>query len=365
MWVKIFIAVALTALVGIIYLVSRFHRFRCLEQLGQKHKLLSWVIAALLAAGILSTAFLFNRYTMPVLIIYFMVIWIFCDLTAWIIRKIRKKERTRNYAGGAALLLTFAVLGAGWYFAHHIYRTAYSVRSDKLAPDAHLRAVMLADTHLGLTLNGEKFTALCSRIQQENPDLVLICGDFVDDESEKADMLAACEALGKLSTEYGVFYVYGNHDRGYFHYRDFTDDELAAELTENGVKILYDETAEIADEYYICGRRDCYDSDRKTAQELTEPLDQSKYIIMLDHQPNDYDAEAAAGADLVLSGHTHGGQLFPAGLIGLAIGANDRVYGTEMRGNTQFIVTSGASGWAIPFKTGCISEYCVIDIAGK
>ena len=193
----------------------------------------------------------------------------------------------------------------------------------------------------------------------------MICGDFVDDESKKADMLAACEALGTLNTKYGVYYAYGNHDVGYFHYRDFTADALTAALTENGIIILYDETAELGDNYYICGRRDRYDDGRKPAQELTQPLDLSRYIIMLDHQPNDYDAEAAAGADLVLSGHTHGGQLFPAGLIGLAIGANERVYGTETRGSTQFLVTSGASGWAIPFKTGCISEYCVIDITGE
>lgn len=365
MWLIVFAVVAALAIISIFYLVSRFHRFRCLEQLGQKHKLLSWVLAALPVAGILSTVFVFNRYTMPVIIVHFMVIWAICDLTAWIIRKIRKKERTRNYAGGAALLLTFAVLGTGWYYAHHIYRTAYSFQSDKLEPGEKLRVVMIADTHLGVTLDGEAFAALCSRIRQEEPDAVMICGDFVDDESKKADMLAACEALGTLNTKYGVYYAYGNHDVGYFHYRDFTADELTAALTENGIMILYDETAELGDNYYICGRRDRYDDGRKPAQELTQPLDLSRYIIMLDHQPNDYDAEAAAGADLVLSGHTHGGQLFPAGLIGLAIGANERVYGTETRGSTQFLVTSGASGWAIPFKTGCISEYCVIDITGE
>ena len=85
---------------------------------------------------------------------------------------------------------------------------------------------------------------------------------------------------------------------------------------------------------------------------------------MLDHQPNDYDAEAQSGADLVLSGHTHGGHMWPAGLIGLAMGSNDRVYGTETRGETTFVVTSGISGWAIPFKTGTHSEIVVIDVQG-
>ena len=362
MWLMIFIVVAVVAAVSIFYLISRFHRFRCLERLGEKHKLLSWILAAVPVAAILSCGYFINLYTMPVVLIYFMLIWLLCDLTAWIIRKCRKRERTRNYAGGAALLLTLAVFCIGWYYAHTVYRTAYSFRNDKT--DERLHAVMLADSHLSLTLDGEKFSALCDRIRQEKPDVVLICGDFVDDESKKSDLLAACEALGQIKPKYGIYYVYGNHDLGYYHYRDFNENDLTAAMVANGITILKDAAAEIGEGYCICGRLDRSFENRKTAQELTEPLDKSRYIIMLDHQPNDYDAETAAGADLVLSGHSHGGHVFPAGLIGLLMRANDRVYGTETRGNTQFLVTSGASGWAIPFKTGCISEYCVIDIAG-
>ena len=92
------------------------------------------------------------------------------------------------------------------------------------------------------------------------------------------------------------------------------------------------------------------------------PGPSQRFTIVLDHQPNDYDAQAAAGADLVLSGHTHGGHIFPAGLIGLWIGANDATYGLSRRGDTTFIVTSSLSGWAIPFKTGAFSEFVVIDI---
>ena len=71
--------------------------------------------------------------------------------------------------------------------------------------------------------------------------------------------------------------------------------------------------------------------------------------------------------DLVLSGHTHGGQLIP--LVQLIdwfhLGGDDQVYGLEQRGNTRFLVTSGISDWAIRFKTGCFSEYVIIDVAGK
>lgn len=72
-----------------------------------------------------------------------------------------------------------------------------------------------------------------------------------------------------------------------------------------------------------------------------------------------------ARADLVLSGHTHGGQLFPFNQIGKWVGAVDLVYGREKRSNTDFIVTSGISDWAIKFKTGTRSEYVVINVKSQ
>ena len=86
-----------------------------------------------------------------------------------------------------------------------------------------------------------------------------------------------------------------------------------------------------------------------------------KYVITINHQPNDYKNEMN-NTDLVLSGHTHGGQLFPLGQIGILLGSNNKIYGIERRENTTFIVNSGISDWAIKFKTGTVSEYVVIDI---
>jgi predicted MPP superfamily phosphohydrolase len=191
---------------------------------------------------------------------------------------------------------------------------------------------------------------------------VVIVGDFVDDDTDRKDMIEACKALGDLDTPFGVFFVYGNHDNGYYRYRNFDSLELRAELEKNDVVILTDESVLLDDSLYLIGRRDRSDHGRVTADMLMEGLDKTKYSIVLDHQPNDYDAEAAAGADLVLSGHTHGGHVFPAGQIGLLMGANDALYGVSRRGNTSFVVSSGISGWAIPFKTGTFSEIVVIDL---
>ena len=69
----------------------------------------------------------------------------------------------------------------------------------------------------------------------------------------------------------------------------------------------------------------------------------------------------------MVSGHIHGGQLFSRMQfeILMALGGNDKVYGYEKRENKSFIVTSGISGWAVRFKTGCRSWYTLIDIQGK
>ena len=86
-------------------------------------------------------------------------------------------------------------------------------------------------------------------------------------------------------------------------------------------------------------------------------------MIVLDHQPTDFEKQAESGVDLVLCGHTHGGQLFPITYAGEWFNINDRTYGHEKRNNTDFIVTSGISDWELAFKTGTKSEYVIIDVS--
>ena len=360
MWTLIFGGFALFSAGGFVYLVSRMHRFSFLRKLGESHKALSWLLAVLPVAAI-GLFYFINFYTIFVVLLVLWGIWMMCDLVFFIGRKIAKKERKYNIEGLCALVITAVWLVIGWHNAHTVLETDYTFTTKKdLGGD--LRIVMFADSHLSITLDGAKFAKEMEKVQAANPDAVLICGDFVDDESEKEDMLAACEALGKLETKYGVYFAYGNHDVGYFKYRNFTREELENALKSNNIHLLADENVLVGDRFWISGRLDNSFSDRMSVGELTKDIDKSKYIICMDHQPNSYAAAQEAGIDLMLSGHTHGGHIWPAGYIGTLIGANDRTYGTERRGETDYLVTSGISGWAIPFKTGTISEFCVIDI---
>lgn len=359
--IRLLLLVVLALLAGmVLYILFGYRRFPRLEQV--RPKALSWGLSLLCLAPV-GLFFFVNAWSVMIVLLHLFVFWVFCDLAGKLIRVLVHRRDRRHYVEGiAAILLTVVYLSVGWYNAHHVSRTQYTFQTQKDLGVDRLRVVEIADLHLGITLDGEAFYDQCQRINQERPDLVVVVGDYVDDDSCYEDMLVASRALGSLETTYGVYFVFGNHDKGYYTYRDFSSVQLRQALEDNRVTVLEDETVLIGDCVSLVGRQDRSVADRLDMGALTRDLDPDTYSIVLDHQPNDYLSESEAGVDLVLSGHTHGGHIFPAGQLGLAMGANDRIYGAEVRDKTTFVVTSGISGWAIPFKTGTWSEYVVIDI---
>ena len=362
MWVLFMLAMSAAALAALAWLVACFHRFTPFRRLGERHRLLSWLLAALPVAAVGLGFARINAATAVIVLLHLALGWLLCGLAARLASRRLRRDVGRDAVGIAAIALTTVYLGIGWYMAHHVFETDYALTTSKDLGQERLRIVAIADLHLGITLGGTDFAAQMDRVSALRPDAVVIVGDFVDDDTDAGDMREACAALGRLDAPLGVYFVFGNHDEGYFDHRNFTAVQLRDALGQSDVVILEDESALVDGRFYIVGRKDRTMPGRMPADALTAGLDASKYMILLDHQPNDYAGEAATPADLVLSGHTHGGHIFPAGLIGLALGANDRVYGTEVRDGTTFIVTSGISGWAIPFKTGTFSEIVVIDI---
>lgn len=326
------------------------------------NKYISWIISLI---PIIIIFVFFNYVNFIVIIIHLAIFISIIKLIGFIIKKLLKKEILENYLVVIAILITTIYLGIGCYLDYHIFETKYEVISNKDIGVDKFRIIQLADSHIGATFDGKGFAKYIEKIGKIESDIIVITGDFVDDDTSLEDMIISCNALGKINPKYGVYFIYGNHDKGYFDYRNFKDKELREELVKNNVIILEDDVIDLTDKIYLIGRLDKRFSDRATISMLTKNLDKSKYIIDLNHQPNDYKNEEAASVDLVLSGHTHGGQLFPLGYIGLLIDANDRFYGIEKRENTTFIVNTGLSDWAIDFKTGTKSEYVIVDIVNK
>ncbi len=363
-WAFLTVGIVAVAIGCLFYIATEIRRCFILQKLKAKSRLCGWLVPLIAVAVAALVLFLtMGVYNAAICIAVLSLFSALCRLIVFVVKKICKREFRLNYAVIGAIVITGVYLGVGWYFAHDVKLTAYTLDTDKQVGE--LRIVQFADSHIGALFDADGFSDYVDEMNAQNPDLVFITGDFVDDDTSRADMLGAAAALAKFDTTYGVYFVCGNHDGGYYsaEARGWTKDELFAALVSSNVTILSDETVVIADRINIIGRLDASSKDRKSMSELTAALDMDKYTIVLDHQPNDYDAQHEANVDLVLSGHTHGGQFFPINIF-VAL-ANDRVYGHETRGNTNFIVTSGLGDWAIKFKIGCIAEYTVIDVQTK
>lgn len=371
MWAIIFFLLFAASITGFIYLINRFSKFCFVRRFSRGNKKIKIVISTAVLIIITASVWLTIGYMNAIIsLLHLVIFWLICDLANWIIQKKLKKSFKRYYAGGFAILITLGYLSVGWFLVHHVWETDYTIETDKNVGD--LRIIQFADSHVGTTFDGEGFSEYVNQMQELNPDVVLITGDFIDDDTTKEDMILSCKALGTLETTYGVYFSFGNHDKGYYgaDYRGYSGDDLIAELEKNKVTVLEDENVLIDDRFYIVGRQDYSEVERGGSRaemgELVENLDKDKFIIVMDHQPHDYEKQAESKVDLVLSGHTHGGQLIPINFVGeWFIKANDRTYGYEKRDDTNFIVTSGISDWAIKFKTGCKSEFVVIDVKGK
>ena len=355
----------IVSIVGLIYLLIRISRFSWVRRVAGEHGVKKYLLSFLLMAVTAGMLYLcMGVVNLVVCILHILVIWILSDLFFLVLNRFRRKQYKIYAAGLFAVLFSACYLTMGWYVAHHVVETDYALDTDKELGEEALRVVMFADAHVGATFHADRFRAYCREIENLEPDVLLVAGDFVDDDTTKEDMLACCQALGNVRTRYGTYFVYGNHDRGYFPpaWRGYSGDDLAAELVKNGIVILKDESVLIDDRFYLIGREDAGNPGRADMETLLKGLDTSKYMIVLDHQPHDYTAQEASHVDLVLSGHTHGGWLFPFNRVAEWMGVDDKTYGREKRTDTEFIVTSGISEWALKFKTGTISEYVVLTI---
>lgn len=376
MWIAIFLVMILLTGAGIRYLITRITRFRLIQKLaGGKKRSASVIGSLIMAAAAVILYMTMGIWNVMVSLLHVLVIWMICDAAAGLIERktcsaneptgssIDRQKRCYT-AGIAAVVISVSWLSMGWYFAHHVYQTHYQTATEKELGTDSFRIVGFADSHVGTTFHWKGFSEYIEEMNAQNPDIVVIAGDFVDDDTTREDMEKCCEALGNLKTKYGVYYVFGNHDKGYYRgsHGGFTAGELVDNLEKNGVIVLQDQVVPITGNIYVMGRQDRGEKDRADMETMMQQVPEGGYVIVLDHQPGDYQNQAAAGADLVLSGHTHGGQLIPITYVGEWTGLNDKTYGYETRDQTGFMVTSGISDWAIKFKTGCISEYFVIDV---
>jgi predicted MPP superfamily phosphohydrolase len=300
-----------------------------------------------------------------------------------LIAKHTKLKNTLLFSRGSVISIGSVVVACavatclyGIFNARNIKVNEYSVTVNKsCGSDKHLKAVLVADLHMGYAIGVDHITNMVEKINEQNADIVIIAGDIFDNSYDGMDDPEGIKAqLKSIKSKYGVYAVYGNHDIDEKILMGFTFDwggkQLNSEkmtnfIKECDIKLINDESVLINDEFYLVGRRDTdkpgtEDGTRAEISELTKDLDKTKPIFVLSHEPDELQKTADAGADIDFSGHTHDGQLFPGNLtIGLFW---ENPCGMIKKDNMYSIVTSGVGVYGTFMRVGTDAEICSIDI---
>ncbi|GAA3073644.1 metallophosphoesterase [Streptomyces roseofulvus] len=262
--------------------------------------------------------------------------------------------------GGAAVAVAAGTVANGAYGVLRGPRVKrVTVPLAKLPRAAHgYRIAVVSDIHLGPILGRAHSQRIVDTINATQPDLIAVVGDLVD--GSVADLGSAAEPLARLRARHGSFFVTGNHE--YFSGADAWVDHVR----ELGLRPLRNERLEIAAGFDLAGVDDVAGESEGRGPDFGRALgdrDRSRAAVLLAHQPIVIDDAVAHGVDLQLSGHTHGGQLWPGNF--LAELANPTVAGLERYGDTQLYVSRGAGAWGPPVRVGAPSDVTVVQLASK
>jgi len=255
-----------------------------------------------------------------------------------------------------SLLLTISLLAYGYVRYQHPVTKVINIDINKSAvnSESSIKIVVFSDVHLGLGTVKSKLKQYVALINQLEPDLILIGGDLIDNSIVPVRNQQMQEELSLLKAPLGIYMVPGNHE-----YISGIEDCLQF-LALTPIQVLKDSVVTLPNGIQIVGRNDRNVRSRKKLTELMSEIDAGKPIIVLDHQPVEINQAVEAGADLLICGHTHNGQVWPLTLLTnrmFEIG-----YGYEKREQTHIYVTSGLSLWGPPFRIGTRSELVVFQI---
>lgn len=277
----------------------------------------------------------------------------------------------------AVLLLIAAAVIRCMYELRTLSVSRYTIRSPKVAPGDELKAVFLSDLHS--CEYGEGNEDLKNLIEKESPDIILIGGDMLVSASAKGDTKTR-RFLSRISGVAPIYYAPGNHEKAVESLKTFRtrNRNYIGFLGSLGIKYLKNETENINDSVSVTGLDVAYEYYGKirprkmTVQAMTGYLgktDRSRYNILLAHNPGYFEYYARTDADLVLSGHYHGGSIrLP--VIGGIISPQFRLFPDHSKGRfekngTTMIVTGGCGSHTVNLRLFNKPEIVVISIEGS
>lgn len=258
-----------------------------------------------------------------------------------------------------ALLVVFLVWGSrnAW---STIVRTHRLKVEKSIGTSVPLTVAVASDLHLGNIVGNRHLRRMVSEINAMNPDIILLAGDVLDDSIEPFIRNGMDQQLKLLKARHGVYAVLGNHE-----YYGGSIKQYSEVMENIGIKLLQDEVVETAG-LYIVGRKDktaesMEAGGRMSVDALLSGLDLSRPVIMMDHQPTGFELASKAGVDILLSGHTHRGQIAPNHWITKRLFELD--WGYLLKNKLHVIVSSGYGTWGPPIRLASRSELIKLEVA--
>ncbi|MGW0178922.1 metallophosphoesterase [Nocardia sp. NPDC003345] len=272
-------------------------------------------------------------------------------------RPLSRRLLISRLAAGATVVTAGALVGTGTYgvLDGPMVRRV-TVPLAKLPAAAHgVRIALVSDLHLGPALGRAFCERVVRTVNDTRPDLIAVVGDLADGTVD--DLRAETEPLAGLRAPLGVFFVPGNHE----YYSDA--DAWVTRVRELGMTVLLNERLGLPD-FDLAGVDDPAGTESGRGPDFAAALDgrdTARTCVLLAHQPVVVNQAVEYGVDLQLSGHTHGGQLWPGNLIARL--ANPTVAGLELYGSTALYVTRGAGAWGPPVRVAAPSDITVLELA--
>lgn len=304
------------------------------------------------------------------------------DLLRWIYSKVFKDKYNDFYARTICALLIIVLTGVtsiyGIINAKIVRTTEYEITINKDGGNfKEMTIAMFGDPQFGYNIGEYHLKQAVDIINKNDVDIVCVVGDIFDNQYsaiKNPDKLI--DLFNQIKSKYGMYAVLGNHDVeepilcGFTFNDDDIKNKLASKemldfIRKSGMVLLYDENVIINNSVNLYGRADqerpnLGNITRKESGDLFKEVDVSKPIMVLDHEPREYDELEKSGVDLMMAGHTHDGQLLPTKIATDIIWENP--YGLWVKNAFHAITTSGLGLFGPNMRVGTIAEVCIIHV---
>ena len=267
----------------------------------------------------------------------------------------------------AIVLIVLALITLGYARFVEPYSlecTEAEIHSPLISADENpLKLAIFGDTHFGFNYDVDDFEKVIAEIEKVSPDIIVFTGDLVDDlNTYKGDLAEISEVLSKLQAPLGKFAVYGNHD-----YSKSGNSIYADIMTAGGFKVLINEGIELTDyNTVVYGIDDCLIGYGDPT--FLQYADESKFNLVLCHEPDVFAETLDYNVSLMVSGHTHGGQIKlpvyvePISSLFLPPYGRQYVSGMYEESGSALYVTHGIGTTKLPLRFMATPELAFISI---